>query len=384
MRHHNSVFHGLLQGVPWEVFDRLVEAHEADWRVRQLTTRSQFIALLYGQLEGAGSLREIEAGLASHKSRLYHLGAVAPRRSTLADANASRPAEVFCELFAAMSARAHRGLRRTLAETTYLIDSTGLRLDGRSLDWARFSAKVCGAKLHVVYDADADRPIYAAVTPARVNDITPAQRMPIEPGATYVFDLGYYDYAWWKRLDDAQCRIVTRFKRNTPLDVIEELPVGDGGPILSDRIGFLPRRQGSARLNPMQQAVREVQVETDTGKVLRILSNDLDATAQQIADLYKRRWAIELFFRWVKQVLRIGKFLGTSENAVRAQIAVALIVFLLLRLAQAAQKTISSPLRFARLVRANLMHRKPLDRLLEPEPPPIRNPAQLALQWNLS
>ncbi len=384
MRHHNSVFHEVLKGVPWDVFDRLVEAHGADWRVRQLSTKSQFIALLYGQLEGAASLREIEAGLESHANRLYHLGASPPRRSTLADANAVRPCAVFSELFALMAARAHRPLRRALTGTSYLIDSTGLRLDRRSLDWARFSAKVCGLKLHVVYDADADRPIYAAITPARVNDITPAQAMPIEPGASYVFDLGYYDYAWWARLDEAGCRIVTRFKRNTPLAVIEELPVVAGGPILSDRIGFLPQHQGRGRKNPLRHAVREVQLKTDTGRILRILSNDLDASAQEIADLYKRRWAIELFFRWVKQVLRITRFLGTSENAVRSQIAVALIAFLLLRLAQAAQKTVTSPLRFARLVRANLMHRKRLDRLLDPQPPPIRDPDQLALQWQLS
>lgn len=384
MRHHNSVFHAVLKHVPWDVFEHLVEAHKADWRVRQLTTKSQFVALLYGQLEGAGSLREIEAGLESHKSRLYHLGVSAPRRSTLADANMLRPAAVFAELFAVMMARAHRGLRRHLADTTYLIDSTGLRLDGRSLDWARFSETVCGVKLHVVYDPDAERPIYTAITPARVNDITAAQAMPIAPGASYVFDLGYYDYAWWKKLDDAGCRIVTRFKRNTPLAVIEELPVTAGDPILSDRIGFLPQRQSSGRKNPMADAVREVQIKTDTGKVLRVLSNDLDATAQEIADLYKRRWAIELFFRWVKQVLKITRFLGISENAVTIQIAVALIAFLLLRLAQAGQRAITSPLRFARLVRVNLMHKKPLDRLLAPEPPPIRNPHQLALQWQLS
>src|SRR5213076_1915956 len=125
----------------------------------------------------------------------------------------------------------------------------------RSLDWARFSAKVCGVKLHLVYDGDADRPIYAAITPARVNDITAAQTMPIEPGATYVFDLGYYDYAWWARLDAAQCRIVTRFKANTPLAVVEELPVPEGGKVVSDRIGFLPARQANSRRNPMQDAV---------------------------------------------------------------------------------------------------------------------------------
>jgi hypothetical protein len=392
MQHHNSVFHGLLKHVPWAVFDRLVERHGADRRVRRLSTKSQFVALLYGQLEGTSSLRGIGAGLESHQNRLYHLGAAAPRRSTLAEANERRPSALFSELFAVLAARAHRGLRRALPETTYLIDATGLRLNGRSAEWARFSHKACGVKLHVVYDGDADRPIgacpragfrpdpWAAITPARVNDITAAQAMPIEPGATYVFDLGYYDYAWWKKLDDAGCRIVTRFKRNTPFAVIEELPVKQDGPVLSDRIGFLPRRQGHGRRNPMGDAVREVQVKTDTGKLLRILSNDLDAPAQEIADLYKRRWAIELFFRWIKQALKITRFLGTSENAVNTQIAVALIAFLLLRLAQAAQNAITSPLRFAGLVRTNLMLRKPLDRLLHPEPIPIRDPTQLALQ----
>ena len=155
----------------------------------------------------------------------------------------------------------------------------------------------------------------------------------------------------------------------------------EGGTILSDRIGFLPARQAKSRRNPMQDAVREVQVVTETGKVLRILSNDLDASAQEIADLYKRRWAIELFFRWVKQTLKITRFLGTSENAVRIQIAVALIAFLLLRLAQVAHKIIESPLAFARLVRANLMHRRRIDRLLHSEPDQQLDLNQLALQW---
>jgi IS4 transposase len=384
MRHENSVFHGLLKHVPWHRFESLVEDHGADARVRRLSTKSQLVALLYGQFSGAASLREIVTGLSSHAVRLYHVGAEPVRRSTFSDANAQRPVAVFTDLLAMMMKQAHRGLRRKLAETTYLIDATSARLNERSAGWARFSTGVCGAKVHVIYDADADRPIYAAVTAAKVNDITVAKQMPIEPGATYVFDLGYYDYAWWARLDEQGCRIVTRFKRNTPLAVIEELPVAADGPVLSDRIGFLPYRQGAGRRNPMRHAVREVRVKTETGKLLRILSNDLDAPAQQIADLYKRRWAIELFFRWVKQTLRITRFLGTSENAVCIQIAVALIAFLLLRLAQAAQNAVQSPLRFARLVRANLMHKKPVDRLLDPEPIPIRNPAQLVLQWYLS
>jgi hypothetical protein len=382
MRHDNSVLHQILQHIPWSRFDGLVEEHEADKHVRRLSTKSQLVAMLYAQLSGAASLREIETGLLSHQARLYHLGANRPRRSTLADANALRPAAVFAGLFGLLAAQAHRGLRKALWDTTYLIDSTGLKLCERSADWARYSQRVCGAKLHVIYDPDADQPIYAAISAANVNDITPAQAMPIEPGATYVFDLGYYDYRWWAKLDEAGCRIVTRFKKNTPLALLRELRLPKDSAILSDRIGFLPQRQKNNRHNPLKSALREVCVRTDNGKILRILSNDLDATAQEIADLYKRRWAIELFFRWIKQTLKINHFLGTSQNAVAIQIATALIAFLLLRLAQAVQTAVKTPLAFARLVRANLMHRRPLDRLLEPPPQPQPNTEQLAIQWS--
>ena len=136
------------------------------------------------------------------------------------------------------------------------------------------------------------------------------------------------------------------------------------------------------RINPLKHAVREVRVETESGKILRILSNDLDATAEEIADLYKRRWAIELFFRWIKQTLKIRRFLGVSENAVRIQLAIALIAFLLLRLAQVLQSAIKSPLAFARLVRANLMHRRRLDRLLSPHSMATLDPSQMLLQWS--
>jgi hypothetical protein len=153
----------------------------------------------------------------------------------------------------------------------------------------------------------------------------------------------------------------------------------EGGGILSDRIGFLPARQAKSRRNPMQDAVREVRVATDSGTVLRILSNDLDASGQEIADLYRRRWAIELFFRWVKQTLKITRFVGISENAIRIQIAVALIAFLLLRLAQAAQKHIQSPIVFARLVRTNLMHRRAIDNLLHPPPQIVQDQRQISL-----
>ena len=380
MPHKNSVLHRMMQHLPWGEFERLVAAHGADDDERGFRSKDHLVAMLYAQFAGAMSLREVVTQQQSHAAHLYHLGARPAARSTLADANRDRPSELFADLFRLMVARLQSGQRRGLAETTYLIDATVVALPARSAAWARFSATTCGVKVHVIYDAEAERPLYAAVTAAKVNDITAAHAMPIEPGATYVFDLGYYDYRWWAELDQAQCRIVTRLKSNTPLRVIEELAVPPGGAILSDRIGFLPQRQAAQRENPMADAVRELRVRNHSGKVLRILSNDLDAPAREIADLYKRRWAIELFFRWVKQTLRIKRFLGTSDNAVRIQIATALIVFLLLHLAQATQKAVTSPLIFARLIRSNLMQRRPLDALLKPpEPPSHANGAQLAL-----
>jgi IS4 transposase len=379
MRHHNSVFHSLTKHIPWSRFDQIVDKYGADELVRKLTTKRQLIALLYGQFSGSTSLREIVSGMESHETRLYHLGAAAVKRSTLSDANTQRPWQVFSELFAQMLPQAQRGLRRATADAVRLIDSTSVRLSSLSEGWATFSTDVFGAKAHIVYDPNADRPVYFAVTPANVNDVTAAKAMPIEPGVTYVYDLGYYDYGWWAGLDDVGCRFVTRLKKNTPFTTVHDNRVPKKGNVLSDRIGHLPARLAKSRNNPLQVPVREVRVTIDTGKILRIVTNDLDAPAEEIADLYKQRWQIELFFRWVKQTLRIRHFVGISENAVRIQIAVALIAFLILRMAKVVQKVVHSPLEFARLVRTNLMHRRPINQLLEPLQPIPIDPNQLKL-----
>jgi IS4 transposase len=379
MLHQNTVFHSLMKHVPWHRLEQIVEEHGADELVRKLTTKRHFVALLYGQLSGGMSLREIVAGMESHATRLYHLGAAPVKRSTFSDANNERPWQVFADLLADMLGQVHRGLRQKAGEAVRLIDSTSLRLSSLSSDWATFSTDVFGAKMHIVFDPKADRTVYFAVTAAKVNDITVAKVLSLEAGATYVFDLGYYDYGWWAQIDAVGGRFVTRLKKNTPFTVMRENRVPKHSNILSDRIGHLPGRLAKSRKNPLQVPVRELEVRINSGKVLRIVTNDLDASAQEIADLYKQRWQIELFFRWVKQTLRIKHFVGVSENVVRIQIIVALIAFLILRLAQATQNIVSSALHFARLVRINLMHRRPIDQLLAPEQPPPVNPNQLNL-----
>jgi hypothetical protein len=383
MQHRNTVLHRVLSQVRWARFEANVECHASDKHVRTLSTKTQFIAMAYGQLAGADSLRETVTRFNSQGSKLYHLGAKPIARSTVADANANRPSGVFEDLFKGLVATAQRRVRQALAEATYLIDSTHLPLNERSAKWARYSAGVCGAKVHVVYDPDADQPIYAAVSAANVNDITAAQAMPIEAGATYVFDLGYYDYGWWNNMHQAGCRIVTRLKKNTKLTITREKLMPPGGPILADRFGMLPKRQAHNRRNPMNCEMREVEVRIETGKVIHVLTNDLTSSAQTIADLYKRRWAIELHFRWIKQSLKIRKFFGTSGNAVRTQIYIALIVFLLLHLAHVAEKVSLSILEFTRLVRTHLMSRRDVGALDRPgDPPPRTDIGQFDLDWS--
>lgn len=381
MRHESTVFASLLKLVPRSTFNALVKKHGMDAGVRGLTTRAQFCAMLFAQLSGAASLRDLVTSLLTHKTLLYHAGIKDEvRRSTLSDANRIRSHAFFDDLFAALLNELPGGLPRKMRAAVRLIDSTNLRLSALSSGWAQFSNGVFAAKLHVVYDPRQDRPVYFVTTPANVNDITPAKAITIEPEATYVFDLGYYDFGWWAALDAQGCRLVTRLKKNTRLDVVAENKVAKGGAVLSDRIGYLSSRLTFNRKNPFSDPIREVCVRIEGGKILRLVTNDLDAPAEEIADLYKSRWQIELFFRWIKQTLKIRHFLGVSENAVRIQVAVALIAFLLLRAAQTLHGLIVSPLTFARLIRTALTHRRSINRLLHPPDKP-QSQNQLTLEF---
>lgn len=375
MRHQNSVFHQLQQHIPWSVFDKLVDEHKADHRVRRLDTKGQFLALLFGQLAGARSLREIEVGLLSQKARLYHVGARTVARTTLADANVRRPAALFGDLFAHMAATASRCTRRHMRDGVRLIDATRIRLSSISSGWADMIGGRNAIKVHLTYDPLADMPMDAKITGQKTNDIVPARHTEIIPGVTYVFDLAYYDFGWWAKIDRCGARFVTRLKTNTIVSVSREVrfkkPRRKEDAIISDAIGHLPQRLARARKNPFEEPVRVVTVTLKTGKTLRLVTNDLDAPAQEIADLYKQRWQIELFFKWIKQNLNIRHFLGRSKNAVRIQIFVALIAHILLRLAQSCQTSILQPLAFTRLVRLTIMERRAINTLkTDPEPRP--------------
>lgn len=385
MRHQATVFEQTVEHFCWDKLNRLIRQHGADDAQRGFTTRHLFLTLLAEALGGHGGLRKLIAALAPNSGALRLLGGKAPARSTLSDALRDRPAELFFDLLLALLCHASAPkLRQALRQAVRLIDATHLGLGAHMERWFGLHQGKVAAKLHVVFDPAAQRPTYFALTKARINDITAAKcLLCIERGATYVFDLGYYDFAWWARLVEHGCTFVTRLKSNTLLRDAEQRQVTPGGNILGDQVGYLPERLSANRHNPFNQKGREITIRIDSGKVLRLFTNDLTSPAEDIAALYKERWQIELFFKWIKQNLRISKFLGTSENAIRAQIAVAFIAYILVRMVQTAQETMHAASNVLAIIRAHLFVRRPIAEMLDPRrrPAPKRTgpPAQLAL-----
>jgi len=298
-------------------------------------------ALLFAEFAGLKSLREIVEGLGAHSASFYHLNLRAPCRSTLSDANAARPAAVFAEIATALIPMAAGALRQEGEALIRLIDSSPIPLKDSRFAWAQANARTRGLKLHLLYDPRHGRPVWFEATSAKVDDVVAGRAVPLEPGATYVFDKGYTDYRWWSEILAAGAFFVTRRKRNAHRREVGE-PSAQGAQgathdgILVDRRLKIGHRQprGGAATNPLYAAsLREIVVaRPDKAEPLYLLTNDFERPAAEIARLYKERWEIELLFKWIKQNLKIRRFLGRSENAVKIQIYVALIAFMLLRI----------------------------------------------------
>jgi IS4 transposase len=324
------------------VIARAVRAHEGDHGVGEgdnaWTCARHLKSLLFAQFAGLKSLREIVEGLAAHSASFYHLNLRAPCRSTLSDANRDRPAAVFGNIAAALIPVAAGALRREGEALIRLLDASPIPLKDNRFAWAEANARTRGLKLHLLYDPRHGRAVWFDVTSAKVDDVVAGRAVPLEPGATYVFDRGYTDYRWWSEILAAGAFFVTRRKRNASCREIREAAAEgtQDQAILFDRRLKIGHRQprGGAPKNPLYQvSLREIVVDRpDKAEPLYLLTNDFDRPAAEIAQLYKERWDIELLFKWIKQNLKIRRFLGRSENAVKTQIYVALIAFMLLRI----------------------------------------------------
>ena len=372
MQYLDSIFVGLLKPIDRRRFRAIVERHDGDAYDKSFKSWDHLVTLIFAQLARVDSLRGIEQAFNANAHHHYHLNVGKIARTTLSDANARRPIEVFAEVFAMLSDAVDRQTRHEGAEMVELLDASPLPL-GKSCPWATWNGRIRGMKMHLGYDPKADCPRRVTVTPATVNDVEIGRQVPIEAGTTYVFDKGFYHFGWWRQIHEADAVFVTRPKTNTRWRVRRQRfvrqQIGDGFRILGDADVVLASK-GDSRL-PVP--LRRIRVKRDTGGIITLITNDLERSAVEIAALYKGRWQIELLFRWIKQHLAIRKFIGNNENAIRLQVLAAMIAYLLLRIMARLHALKMPALRLAELVGQFLFARKPLARI--DKPPPV-NPSK--------
>lgn len=336
MAYTRSIFSHLLQWIPRLEFQKAVNAHQGDYRVRKLRTWTQFVALLFGQLTGHHSLRPIEAGMRSARQSFYHLGIDAEiHRSTLADANDSRDPDIYRDVFYQLLPKVQRAApkhRFRFHGVLEAFDSTTISLCLELSPWARFHHGKGAVKLHTALDLAGNLPVVAVLTDARTHDVTVAKAQVFAPGTLLIIDKAYIDFAWFWELTQQGVGVVTRLKTNAVYTVVERREVSERNRtqgVCSDQI----IRMRSPRGMRYEGKLRRISFrDPQTGHYLVFLTNRMDLSAKTICDLYKARWQIELFFKALKQNLQVKKFLGTSVKAVATQIWIALIAYLLVTL----------------------------------------------------
>lgn len=344
-----SQFEELLKPVPRGRFDALVARHQADRHCKGFGARDQLLVMLCSQWSDCKGLRDTVDRFNAHKNLHHHLGTGQVRKSTLADANAKRSPEVFADVVRSLMSEVQGEVRSGCGRMLHLLDSTSITLKGREFDrWTLHNRTrhTQGLKLHLVFDAKTQAPVWHSITAPNVNDRDEGVKVPIQRGVTYVFDKGYCDYNWWHAIEQQGAQFVTRFKKNASLAVEENraVPEDARGTILSDQLVRLANRNpGGGRRNRYVRALRRIEVAREGTTALVLATNDLNSSALSIAEAYQDRWDIELFFKWIKQHLNIKRFMGRSERAVQTQILIAMIAYLLLVLhkkAKASPKTL--------------------------------------------
>jgi hypothetical protein len=364
-----SLFSQILKLIPRTDFERIVKGTRAEYRSKGLSSWSQFVGMLFCQLGRAHSLREIEGGLKSCEGKLIHLGIAAPVRSSLSYANGHRPWElfekVFYGLFETVAAKAQGKGKFRFKHKLVSLDSTVIDLCLSMYDWAKFRRTKGAVKLHLVLDHDGYLPCFGLITDGKVHDVSAAHQMNFASGTIVVDDRGYNDYRLFAKWTNAQVFFVTRMKDNAQFEVLAERDPPQNRRILKDqtiRLTGMGAQKKCAHLLRRIEARRE-----DTGDVLVFLTNHHGLGASTIAAIYKDRWQIELFFKALKQNLKIKTFVGTSANAVKTQIWTALIAMLLLRYLQRSSRFGWSLANLVALLRMNLFtHRDLMAWLDEP------------------
>jgi len=328
-----TLFAQLMDFLPWSTFNRYVTRYGGDKGVRTLSCAEQFRVMAFAQLTYRESLRDIEVSLSAQAAKLYHMGFREPiRRSTLADANESRDWRIYADFAARLIAQARalyasEDLGLELSNTVYALDSTTIDLCLSVFPWAHFRTTKAAVKMHTLLDLRGSIPSFIHVSDGKLHDVHALDLLAPEAGAIYVMDRGYVDFTRLYRLHLAGAFFVTRAKSNLKAHRVYSAQTDRSTGILCDQTialnGFYSKQDYPAYLRRVRFN------DPETGKPLVFLTNQMILPAATICALYKSRWQVELFFKWIKQHLRIKRFFGTSENAVKTQIWIAVSVYVL-------------------------------------------------------
>ena len=329
-----TLFAQVMEFVPWTSFTRIVDRYAGNAGVRRMTCAEQFRIMAFAQLTWRESLRDIEVTLGANATKLYAMGLRhAVHRSTLADANEARDWHIWSDLAALLIGRARKLYRDTdlgldLTNTVYALDATTVDLCLSLFDWAPFRSTKAAVKLHTLLDLRGSIPTFIHISDGKMHDVNVLDLLPIEAGAFYVMDRGYLDYARLYQLHQVRAFFVTRAKRGMDARRVYSATVDRAAGVICDQTIVL---NGFYAAKNYPEQFRRIRFkDPESGKTLVFLTNNSSLPALTIAALYKSRWKVELFFKWIKQHLRIKKFLGTSENAVKTQIWCAVSTYVLI------------------------------------------------------
>ena len=382
MAHYNTVFSQLLKLIPRHEFETLAKQHHSGRSFRSASRWSQFVTMAMGQLSGRKSLRDIVENVSAQTHRLYHLGSARLSRSNLSRINENKPYALYEALFEKLLKRCQGvvpGHQFRFKNPLYSLDSSTIDLCLSVFPWAKFRTTKGAVKLHVGLNHAGYVPEFVTLTEGRKHDVTVARILQFPKRSMVVMDKAYNDYSWYKQLTDNGIFFVTRLKANAKYRVVERREVLQNKGLTSDQTIEFTGLQ-IAKKCPVQ--LRRIGFrDPETGKHYVFLTNNFKLAARTIADIYKARWQVELFFKWIKQNLKIKSFVGTSKNAVMTQIWIALCMYLLLAFLKFQSKLTKSMQQILRLLQLNLFEKRDMMALLRGDSPPdtVADPNQMVM-----
>lgn len=370
MSHHNTAFHQLLKPLSRHEFESEAKRHHVGQKLRSASRWDQFIGMAMSQLSGRQSLRDIQSNLESQQHKLYHLGAKPIPRSTLARLNEKQPAELYESLFQRLLARCQGMPGRhkfRFKNPLYSLDASAIDLSLKVFPWAAHRDDTANVKLSVGLNHGTHVPEFVALSDGQENDMVQGRQFQFPKGSIVAFDKGYVDYQWFNALTQQGVFFVTRLRAKSVYAVKERKPVSPRSGVTSDQHIQLNSAHAIKRGAPLLRRIGYRAPET--GKFYVFLTNHFTLSAATIAAIYKDRWQVELFFKAIKQNLKIKAFVGTSRNAVLTQIWIAMITYLLLAFARHSARTGWTVQRILRVIQLNLFERRSLKEILDPDPP---------------